>query len=412
MKNNIQTILFASLLVAMILPFSTMSLAEAIPNENANEKAKEKDRTNEFKENAKKNNKIRDELQIDYNEFLDLKGKIKNAEKKTSLSSIEDKQLKENKKRSEELSNKFEVRQKELHKNDIPEAKLNKMMENQDEFETELIKTELIQVVTSVGIDLATKEIQIGLNQDIVNDSNINDIVSQMDAIMPKNTNWHFVYSDTIQNLACNQSQCAPLIGGNEIRIDNGQSSESDWKKCSFGYKAKKGSSYGIVTAGHCLDGYLNKDVHDSVGTAIGYTVSESYYWGTSCDCGWILAGNSLIDNKVYLDSSTQTTITKTTSDTSQQNDDIVKSGITTGATVGTVSAINVSGFDFWAGYYVKDLVRSNLNAQKGDSGGTVVELGSENDLYGVLSGKDSNGTYHEPVNNLNSVLGVTPILG
>lgn len=41
-KNNIKAILFASLIAAMILPFSAMNLAEAAPNENVNNKAKEK----------------------------------------------------------------------------------------------------------------------------------------------------------------------------------------------------------------------------------------------------------------------------------------------------------------------------------------------------------------------------------
>jgi len=40
MNKEIKTILFASLIVAMILPFSTMGIAEAAPNENANDKAK------------------------------------------------------------------------------------------------------------------------------------------------------------------------------------------------------------------------------------------------------------------------------------------------------------------------------------------------------------------------------------
>ena len=41
MKNTIKTILFAGLIVAMILPFSGMMMADAAPNENANDKAKE-----------------------------------------------------------------------------------------------------------------------------------------------------------------------------------------------------------------------------------------------------------------------------------------------------------------------------------------------------------------------------------
>ena len=41
-KNNTKAILFASLIAALILPFSAMSLADAAPNENVNKKAKEK----------------------------------------------------------------------------------------------------------------------------------------------------------------------------------------------------------------------------------------------------------------------------------------------------------------------------------------------------------------------------------
>ncbi len=42
MKNLNKTILFASLIVAMILPFSGMMMADAAPNENANDKAKDR----------------------------------------------------------------------------------------------------------------------------------------------------------------------------------------------------------------------------------------------------------------------------------------------------------------------------------------------------------------------------------
>ena len=41
-KNNFKVVLFASLIVAMVLPFSGMNFADAAPNENANDKAKEK----------------------------------------------------------------------------------------------------------------------------------------------------------------------------------------------------------------------------------------------------------------------------------------------------------------------------------------------------------------------------------
>jgi len=80
--KTIKTILFASLIAAMILPFSGMMMAEAAPNENANDKAKEiaeqkilKDKKfdeigesilklqvkNQALENVSKNDKVRNE---------------------------------------------------------------------------------------------------------------------------------------------------------------------------------------------------------------------------------------------------------------------------------------------------------------------------------------------------------------
>ena len=42
-KNNTKTILFASLIAAMILPFSVMDVANAAPNEKAKEKSSNKE---------------------------------------------------------------------------------------------------------------------------------------------------------------------------------------------------------------------------------------------------------------------------------------------------------------------------------------------------------------------------------
>jgi len=57
MNNKIKTTLFASLLVAMILPFSVMSMADASPNENANDKAKQNDYNKKNKIAKEKNDR-------------------------------------------------------------------------------------------------------------------------------------------------------------------------------------------------------------------------------------------------------------------------------------------------------------------------------------------------------------------
>lgn len=409
-ENNFKAILFASLIVAMILPFSSMNMADATPN-NVNKLIEQKDRTQELKDQIISEEDLIQKMESDLFKRLDLESKIKDAKMRV-LSHSESIKLQKNERMLETLHSEFDDLQQKANQDNLSKKQLNKMMKIQDRFESRLIESDIINFVTTVGIDLGTKEIQIGLNQNLVNDSNIGNIVFQLDNMMPKKAKWHFILSNTISTISCTQELCDPLIGGNEIRIDNGQSDESNWKICSFGYKAKKDNNYGIVTAGHCLDGLLNKEVHDTAGKPIGYTVSESFYWGTSCDCGWILTGNSNVDNKVYLTSNSQPTISSTTSTFNQQNDWIIKSGRTTGVSIGKISAINVSGFAPLEGYYVKDMVRSNAHMLGGDSGGVVVGYYSTGSIYGVVSGFDMWGKYHEPVDNLNSILGTTPVLG
>lgn len=72
MKNITNTILLASLIVAMILPFSGMMMAEAVPNENASDKAKDK---------AKEREKRTDPEPKKYKEIKDKKSKDKHEEK-------------------------------------------------------------------------------------------------------------------------------------------------------------------------------------------------------------------------------------------------------------------------------------------------------------------------------------------
>ena len=53
-KKTMKTILFAALLLAMILPFSVMGVADAAPNQNANDKAKDKSKSNNGKSDKTK----------------------------------------------------------------------------------------------------------------------------------------------------------------------------------------------------------------------------------------------------------------------------------------------------------------------------------------------------------------------
>lgn len=310
------------------------------------------------------------------------------------------------KKRITERINEIKTQLNEIeqnrHKGNISPMQLEILASQQASFEEDLMSSDLTQYVTSVGIDITSKEIQIGLNQDVVDSSNIDSIVSDLEEFMADDARWHVVYSKPAEPVTCNQSECDPIIGGNYIRVQ-------EMNSCSYGFQAKKGSTWGWVTAGHCADGRIGSSVVDHSGDNIGTVSDEKYYWGTYCDCAWITSGSSIVDNKVYGQGTH--TITKTTSMYQQQNDTIMKSGSAGGVSFGTVSAVNVTVLNFAEGEYVRGLVRSNTAVAHGDSGGTIVESSDKGDLYGIATMHDWWGNYHTPINHITSELGVTPVL-
>ena len=181
--------------------------------------------------------------------------------------------------------------EQENHKKDLSEAEMQALVDQQTIFEEKLLDSFVKESVTS--IDITSKEIQVGLNQDIVNSRNIDSVVNELEALIPDGAKWHIVYSDTAEPLACSQLICTPIIGGNYIRVVGNEFS------CSFGFQAKKGSTWGWITAGHCAEGLVGNDVRDYRSNSIGTVRAENNYWGTYCDCAWIESGPNVVDNKV-----------------------------------------------------------------------------------------------------------------
>ena len=238
------------------------------------------------------------------------------------------------------------------------------------------------------------------------------------------------VYSTPAETLSCTQIRCAPVIGGNYIEIDNPEE-EGKVIPCSFGFKAKKGSTWGWITAGHCADGQVyvfcmyvvcswitaghcadgqvGEDVRDSSGNNIGTVSVEKFYRGTYCDCAWIVSSSTVTNNMVY--GSGPHRITNTTSQAQQQNDTIMKSGYAGGATFGTISALHVTVLNLWDGEIIRDLVRSNVAFRHGDSGGTVVASDDKGNLYGIIFTHDWWGVYHTSYDNIADEMDITAVL-
>ncbi len=388
--NKTKTILFASLIAAMICPFSTMDFAEA-QTDKKNPRDKTVERTLEKDERKKVLNKLN---ALGAEEKV-LKEKAKSEKRQDEKQKID--------KRLDEIKVEAESIDRENRNKDIPQRQLSKLLKQQEKFEARLLNSDVMQYVTSVGIDITSKEIQIGINQNLVNDTNIDSVINQLDTIMPKKANWHTVYSDVASTLSCTQKECTPLIGGNYIRV-------ASEPPCTFGFQAKKGSIWGWITAGHCADGLVNSSVKDFSNHNIGTVKAEKMYWGTYCDCAWIEASSSLTNNEVYDVPSTHI-VKRTTQASQQQNDYIMGSGQAGGIHFGQVSAINVSVLNSLEGEYHKGLVRTTAPLTHGDSGGPVVEKNDRSDLYGISTTHDWWGTYHTPIDNITSQMGVTVVL-
>ena len=398
MKNttkNAKMVLFASLIATMILPFSGMQLAVAEDSAQENTSDRNiRDKTTERIQEKNKRELVLVQINVLANEDLKLEGQLKSetdeAEKKRIMQRIN------------EIRNQLDTIEQNNHEKNIPQAQLETLISQQHLFEKKFLISELVQYVTSVGIDITSKEIQIGLNQNIVNSNNIDSVISDLEGLIGNDVNWHVVYSTPAESLTCNQKECEPIIGGNYVIVPG-------MGACSYGFQAKKGSTWGWVTAGHCADGKVGTSVFDHSGDNIGTVSVEKDYWGTYCDCAWITSSSSIVDNKVY--GVGVHTITKTTSMFGQQNDTIMKSGQAGGIDFGTVSAVNVTVLIAEKGEYIRGLVRSNTVMAHGDSGGTVVESSDKGDLYGIATIHDWWGYYHTPINHITSELGVTPVL-
>ena len=390
MKTS-KTLLFDVSIAVMVIPFSVIDFADATKDDR-----NPRDKTVERIQEKEDRQKILQELNMLNSEESDLKEQIKVEFNKQAREQI--------KERLKEVRSEIDSIKQDAHKKDMPKIQTQVLIKQQELFEEKLLDSEIVRFVTKVGIDIESKEIQIGLNQNIVNKTNEDAIIDQINSMMPKTANWHVVYSDATETLSCTQVECTPLVGGNLIKVVNA-------KPCSYGFQAKKGDTWGIITAGHCADGLVGNMAGDYSGYVMGTVIEERYYWGTSCDCAWITGNPSFVTNKVFGPGTTTYTVTETTQASEQQNDYVMKSGATGGIKFGVVSAINVSVINAEYGEYIKNLVRTDIEVEHGDSGGPVVDNYNRGNLYGIMSTHDWWGVYHVPIDRIIVHMKITPIL-
>ncbi|GAB4046931.1 S1 family peptidase [Catellatospora paridis] len=181
------------------------------------------------------------------------------------------------------------------------------------------------------------------------------------------------------------------VIGGNAYYIGSGS-------RCSVGFPV----SGGFVTAGHC--GTTGSTTTQPSGTFRGSSFpGNDYAWVQ------VAAGNTprgLVNN--YAGG----TVTVSGSTEAAVGASVCRSGSTTGWHCGTIQARN-SSVTYPQGT-VNGLIRTNVCAEPGDSGGSLI---AGNQAQGVTSGGSGNcssggTTYFQPVNEILSAYSLTLMTG
>ena len=178
-------------------------------------------------------------------------------------------------------------------------------------------------------------------------------------------------------------------------RISGGDAIYTGGYRCSLGFNVRSGSTYYFLTAGHCTNlgtnWYANSSQTTLVGTRYGTSFPGNDYGIVRYSTSYTNhPGNVNLYNGSYQD------ITSAANPTVGQS--VRRSGSTTGLRSGSVTGLNATVN--YAEGTVTGLIRTNVCAQGGDSGGPLF---SGTTALGLTSGGSGNcttggTTYFQPV--------------
>lgn len=196
------------------------------------------------------------------------------------------------------------------------------------------------------------------------------------------------------------------LIGGQAIRTSSGA-------RCSAGFNAASGSTRYVITAGHCTN--LGGTWSGSGGT-IGTVAGTSF---PTNDYGIIRVSSTAAVSTGTVDRySAGSDVSVTGSANATNGMAVCRSGSTTGWHCGSVTLANTTVC--YAEGCVNQVIRTNVCAEPGDSGGSLVTnpgTGSTVRAVGLTSGGSGNcssggTTFFQPVPEVLSRFGISLTLG
>ncbi|CCH19161.1 S1 family peptidase [Micromonospora lupini] len=187
--------------------------------------------------------------------------------------------------------------------------------------------------------------------------------------------------------------------------IAAGQGIYGGGSRCSLGANVRSGSTYYVVTAGHCTAA-VSAWYADSAQTTVLGTRTATSYPGN--DYGLIrYTGRIAHPSAVYTYPGLLTIYGAGTAYVGQA---VCRSGTTTGVRCGSVTGLNQT-VNYATGV-IYGLIRTNICAEAGDSGGPLY-VASTGTILGILSGGTGNctaggTTYYQPIGEVLAAYGLS----
>ncbi|MFJ7591444.1 S1 family peptidase [Streptomyces sp. NPDC097617] len=174
----------------------------------------------------------------------------------------------------------------------------------------------------------------------------------------------------------------------------------TSWR-CSLGFNVRSGSTYYALTAGHCTDGAGTWWSNSARTTVVGSTVGSSF---PTNDYGLIkYASNSPVPPGTVGSQDITSAVNATV------NMSVTRRGSTTGIHTGRVTGLNAT-VNYGGGDVVYGMIRTNVCAEPGDSGGPLYSGSRAVGLTSGGSGNCSSGgtTFFQPVVEALNAYGVS----
>ncbi|GGO27257.1 S1 family peptidase [Micromonospora parathelypteridis] len=187
--------------------------------------------------------------------------------------------------------------------------------------------------------------------------------------------------------------------------IAGGQGIYGGGGRCSLGANVRSGSTYYVITAGHCTTTASTWYTDSAQTTVLGTRTATSF---PTNDYGLIrYTGRIAHPSAVYTYPGLLTIYGAGNAYIGQA---VCRSGSTTGVRCGTVTGLNQT-VNYSTGV-IYGLIRTNICAEPGDSGGPLY-VASTGTILGILSGGTGNctaggTTYYQPIGEVLAAYGLT----